>query len=272
MLLPGGLCLDDERRRRFAFKPPTGAIELAMAEGGGAEPMPRRVTSVLSAILEHLGDEVPTLARVHDLCVGDRQFLVRQLGCHMGVAAAWSTSRCTGCGNAFDVFIDSSALPVAEAGEDFPFATADLDPGRCRFRVPTGADQEAITMIDDDDLAARILIRRCFVSLEGADELTAGGLIEDLADEDFEQIETALERVAPEVTIRVETRCPDCGAANQVAADPYDCLTRAGDELFDDVHTLATTYHWSEVQILSLPRERRWRYLRLVDRARGMTA
>ena len=44
----------------------------------------------------------------------------------------------------------------------------------------------------------------------------------------------------------------------------------AVDSLDREVHTLAMQYHWSETDILSLPRERRRRYLRLIDRERGV--
>jgi hypothetical protein len=36
------------------------------------------------------------------------------------------------------------------------------------------------------------------------------------------------------------------------------------------VHVLASTYHWSERQILGLPRSRRRLYLDLIDRSRGV--
>ncbi len=41
--------------------------------------------------------------------------------------------------------------------------------------------------------------------------------------------------------------------------------------LYREVHTLARYYHWSEVDILALSRERRRRYLALIDRALGPT-
>ena len=40
----------------------------------------------------------------------------------------------------------------------------------------------------------------------------------------------------------------------------------AVDRLFAEVHTLAYHYHWSEHEILSLPRARRHRYLELLGR------
>jgi hypothetical protein len=48
-------------------------------------------------------------------------------------------------------------------------------------------------------------------------------------------------------------------------------MRRSTSELYDEVHTLAWHYHWSEAEILALPRVRRQLYLSRVDRARGMT-
>ena len=64
--------------------------------------------------------------------------------------------------------------------------------------------------------------------------------------------------------------CPECQAENRVAIDPYLTLTVASDEIYDDINILARRYNWSEADILRLPRDRRKRYLRMVDRDRGM--
>ena len=69
----------------------------------------------------------------------------------------------------------------------------------------------------------------------------------------------------------VATPCPECGADNRVSIDPYFCLGRVSQDLFGDIHRLASHYHWSEAEILAMPRWRRQRYLALIDRSRGMT-
>ena len=47
--------------------------------------------------------------------------------------------------------------------------------------------------------------------------------------------------------------------------------TRSPASLLADVHRLAWHYHWSEAEILALPRGRRAHYLALIDAARGMS-
>jgi hypothetical protein len=39
--------------------------------------------------------------------------------------------------------------------------------------------------------------------------------------------------------------------------------------LYEEVHVLATHYHWSESDILALPRRKRLRYLDLIARQLG---
>ena len=82
-------------------------------------------------------------------------------------------------------------------------------------------------------------------------------------------LEAAIEEMAPEVALEALAACPECGATTAVAIDPYLTLQLAGGEIHDEVHVLARSYHWAEADILALPRERRKRYLRLIDRERG---
>ncbi|MEM7583452.1 MAG: hypothetical protein AAF560_08740 [Acidobacteriota bacterium] len=263
MLLPGGLCEHGERLRRFAFKPPTGAIELAMMRHDH-DSLPQRVTQVLCEALEHVGDLSPDADRLQGLCVGDRQFLIRRLAIHFGWDGGWRTVACGHCESEFDLFIETSALPVKEAGEGFPFAEANLEGRSVRLRVPNGADQQRIAGIESDDEALRALLELCLVT---PSDLS----VAELPKSAVERLEQELEAVAPEVVTQVESACPDCGRANAIAVDPYACLQGDGGELLAEVHALAMSYHWSEPQILALPRDRRLHYLELVDRSRGMT-
>lgn len=265
MQLPGGYWDGRERRRDFAFAPITGAFELSLAESGSAEAsLPRRVTIVLSSALEHVGGVPATVERVHALAVGDRQFLMRQLAVLLDQDMVWLSSTCASCERGFDVQIEQSRLPVKEAGASFPFAMAPASWGACRVRVPSGEDQEAAVHIGDDRAATRLLARRC--ALDPVPET-----IRELSDMDIARIEHAVEHAAPEVTTIVQSACPECGHANEVYVDPYACLTATAGSLWDDIHDLASAYHWSERDILALSRARRQTYLRRIARARGST-
>lgn len=249
MLLPGGIVRDGERRRGFAFRPVDGVLEAALAEAAAAPSTPRAVTLVLAAALAELGGEPASEETVRNLPVGDRQFLARQLSVHLGHDPVWLTAVCRACGESFDFEVRQADLPVKEAGESFPFAQA----GSLRLRVPTGADQEAIAGLSDEK-AMQVLFERCRIAGKGSAAAA----------------EAAIEDASPEVALAALAGCPACGAGNEVAVDPYLGLPARGEDLFAEVHRLASAYHWSEAEILSLPRARRQLYLKLIDRSRGM--
>jgi hypothetical protein len=265
MELLGGLLVGGELRKDCAFRPVTGALEMAMAEVRQSEvSWPARVTRVLCAALERLGGEAPTWERVHGLSVGDRQHLVRQLAAHVDRDALWFTEMCAGCGEPFDFFVQQSTMPVKPAGSGYPFAVADTALGRVRVRVPTGVDQAAVAVLPVHEDVERALMLRLVIVPEGVDASAA-------SDDDVNAIEAAVEAIAPEVATRTRLACPGCGVINELGIDPYQCLARGADELFAEIHLLASHYHWSEAEILAMPRARRRIYIRLVDASRGMS-
>jgi hypothetical protein len=274
MMLPGGILRDGVRRREFSFRPLTGAVELALAEAAGADiPLPARVTGVLNATLEQAGGEEPLPATVAELSVADRQYLMGRLAMELGRGEQWLTTVCGRCGERFDFAVNYGELPVKEAGEGYPFAQVETTLGPCRFRVPTGKDQEFLAGIDDDAEALRVLVSCCLTDFPG--RMEEGMCLKDgagtFSPDDVARIEAALEAVAPEVAVSVQAACPDCGSLHVIDLDPYGVLHQyAGGSLLQEIHTIAATYHWGEAEILALPRERRRRYLELIDRARGM--
>jgi len=262
MILPGGIVKHGEVQRRFGFREVDGNLELELASSVSAMPdVPSRVTAALRAALATLGAGEPDAALVDALCVGDRQYLMTRLAAHVGCGNVWLSAYCGHCGTRFDFSLDFGALPVKPAAPGYPFAEVELIDCTVQLRVPTGADQRAVAKFPDEESARQELARRCIVGGSGELDVTA---------DTIERIEEALEDVAPEVATSVSARCPECCGVNTVDIDPYYCLTRMGNDILLDVHELAAFYHWSEDQILNLPRWRRKKYLQMVDRARGL--
>ena len=135
-------------------------------------------------------------------------------------------------------------------------------------RAPTGADQEVLVDLDEEAAVGELLRRL----VEPAQPEADGDVLDpgELGPDDVARIERAAEELSPEVASHAATDCPECGTANLVPISPYTALERPADTLFTEVHTLAAAYHWSEREILALPLGRRQRYLRLIDRRRGM--
>jgi len=266
--LPGGLRdADGVLRRDFRFRPLTGALELALAEAAaGPASHPERVSRVLAGALESLAGAGPDLERVRQLSVGDRQFLMLALSARVDDTDVWLTGSCSECAEPFDTAYRPSALPVKPAGEGYPAREVTTSCGRVRVRAPTGADQEAIADLGDEQAALERLLARLVQPL-GVDPQAMPSAFDADA---VSLIEATVEAMVPEVAGELDLRCPHCGADQRVATDPYVVLQRPVGELFAQVHRLAAAYHWSEREILDLPRHRRETYLSLIDRSRGM--
>jgi len=80
-----------------------------------------------------------------------------------------------------------------------------------------------------------------------------------------------MDDASPAIVTEVQAGCPHCGKDNRVELNPYSALNRSENRLLTEIHQIALHYHWSERDILMLPRARRSAYLRLIDRTRGMT-
>lgn len=261
MQLPGGLVEDGVRRRDWAFRPVSGALELALAEiKEEAGCAPQAVTRALALALGRLGGAQASEERVAALCVADRQYLMRELERHLGSQGGWFQADCPACGSRFDFHLDYADLPVQEAGAGYPQAQVDMDGRQWRFRLPNGADQEAVAGLPDGEALAglfrRLALDPDLPEAPGQDLIAAA--------------EAALEAVSPAVCLSVQAACPDCGSGNTVELEPYRALARPADHLLEEVHRIALAYHWAEADIFELPRARRQRYLQLIDRARGM--
>lgn len=271
--LPGGLVEHDRRRRDWAFRPLTGALELALAEAAeSAQDTPSAVTAVLSQALTRLAGDTPAPHRVDALCLADRQFLMRQLARHLDDdpgqgTAQWFSSQCPACGARFDFALDMAELPVTEAGPGYPWVELRGDDGVARrFRLPVGADLSELARQPDDAVEAWLLQRLA----ESPDTLP----LDDPAQIGAwaARVEAALDRIAPALVLQVLAACPECDTTHAVDLDPYGALQHGPDTLLQEVHRLAWHYHWSEDQILALHRQRRQRYLQLIDQARGLSA
>ncbi len=261
MQLPGGIIADGQRRQDYAFRPLTGHVELALGESSGWS-LPQQVTRALVAALAHVGGRAADSELVAHLAVADRQFLVRQLSARLNPHPTWLTCACGRCEGQFDIAVREAELPCKPAGPGYP--EMDLPELGVRVRVPTGADQEQVVDLDDAEAARQLfalLVRPLGPARRRSRPRSAA----------LEQaVEAAIEAMAPEAATELEAQCPECGASQRVGLSPYLCLQRSAEAVLDQVHALASAYHWSEESILALTLERRFAYLRRIERARGL--
>jgi len=264
-ILPGGLALDDGRcLSRAELRPLTGREEEWLAWHAAA-PSAFVVTKLLCACLARLEDVKPDPELVRQLLVGDRDFLIlqlRQMTLGEGFAAVLP---CPACSARMDVDFLARDVPVERRPQRAAVYTWHPE-GRAerelpvRFRLPNGADQEAVAEMPLAE-AVKALLARCLIDDGGA----------PLANGEHTALIAEMDRLAPQLELDLDLTCPECGHS---FVTPFDTTTFFFSEmrlqthhLLREVHHLAFYYHWSEAEILGLRRDQRRAYLALLNEA-----
>ena len=125
--------------------------------------------------------------------------------------------------------------------------------------VPTGADQ--LAWLETADMDPGAILARLVAPPADVGEMPLDWLV---------AVESALEQADPLTTLQLETTCPECGNAVSIPlnleAQCLALLAAVQGRLLDDIHTLATAYHWAEADILAIPPARRRQYLARLER------
>lgn len=267
--LPGGLVREGERLREAVFHPLTGKLEqwlLEDTDGLYSHP-PRFVTRTLTKAVAAIDGRPVNEDIVRSLCVADRQFLMIQLAARVDGPAVWLSFECVACGEPFDVHLDRTAVPVKPATADYPERWVAAGGRQIKVRTITGGDQEAIIGMDDT-AAAAFLLQACITAAE--DGAPVATLLSEFTPDDTATVEAAVEEMTPALATQMSVVCPECGKRQTARIDPYRIAGLNEHLFYQEIHTVAFHYHWSETEILSLPRDRRRRYLKLIDRERGL--
>ena len=267
IFLLGGVREGSHVKRDACLRELTGVLEErlhAIVRRIGSTP--EKVSAVMEAVVESVAGRRMDAQLAGELCIADRRLLMLQIARRSAGDTFWINPACRYCRERFDVEVSRSELPTKPAGATFPFADVVVRGDPIRVRVPNGSDQVRIADLDED-AAKAALLRRCVTTMAG--DPPEETFFQRLSDEDITAFETALDDVAPDLGTFMEVICPSCAKAQVVEFDPYQFGVIGDDSLYHEVHTLACTYHWNEADILSLSRERRHIYLRLVERSTG---
>lgn len=168
-----------------------------------------------------------------------------------------------GCGARIDVFFRISDYLEHHRPRPARNAEPEEDWYRLRdtpvsFRLPRGDDLAAVV---GSPTPERALVLRCVRPAEIKRPL-------------LRRVERAMEALAPNLADDVWGICLECGAAVDLYFDPQQyTLRELRDQaafIYEDVHLLAYHYHWSQDEILALPRHRRMQYADMVRRERSV--
>jgi len=264
MQLPGGIYQSGKLYKDFSFRQFNGELELVLAEHDPTLTIPEQISQALFQALDHIAGNNLHYHHIANLCVGDRQFLLLQIALALDLDMQWLNANCGYCADSFDFKVQLSQLPLKKAGNSYPFIEVNTSQGKLVFRLPNGADQVIIAKINDPKKAQKKLLRLCFKNMFGQENKNGICYLPKLNHDDIELIDTAMSEVAPEPVSILQTKCPGCEKLNTIELDFFDLLSQGTKLLFSEIHTLASFYHWSEAEILAMPRYRRKRYLNFI--------
>ena len=167
---------------------------------------------------------------------------------------------CSACGEAMALDLDLRAFAGDPAAPHFTWC--DDDGTEVSLRLPCADDLQRWRrdgVLAQEALAAS-LIENVAGQAVGVDHRPPAAWLSALDD--------AFAAHDPLTALQLQTRCPACGH-NQLVACDLEALLLDGfagtqAQMLDEVLQLASAFHWSEAEILALPRWRRAHYLQQI--------
>jgi hypothetical protein len=257
------------QHREAVLRPVTGHFEMRLAELRSAAP--EAVDGLLAASLDRVGAYTEiTAAHAAALSRGDRDFLLLQLrrgvfGDRLDLVVVCPNPACR---QSADLELRVSGLAPEPAAAAPEMIHAETPAGPALLREPTGADDASVAGLSGA-AASALLWSRLVLDLAGQGTVSpqAWSRLDSGVRYAFA---LALAEAQSGPVLNFVSPCPSCGALMEVELDAAVLLAgemgSAADRMFAEVHLLAYHYHWSEDAILSLRRDRRWRYLELLRR------
>jgi hypothetical protein len=272
--LPGGYWVNGACRRDAELRELTGEDQIFLMEDAASLPLAQWATEVLTRCLTRLGPGEPvTREAVRALTVGDREALLL----HLRRLTVGDRLQCVltcpspACGHKLDFEVRVSELLLLPGGEaakrhELAIRPPDVD-YIVRFRLPTGADQEAVALLGrtDPDAAAALLLQRCVESIDSTD----GVELQEFPAALIDPLSARMAELDAQAELTLNITCSVCGATFTTVFDAASYLFQellAGMRNLDrEVHLLAYHYHWSPSEILTMSPRRRRRYLQLLE-------
>jgi hypothetical protein len=283
-LLPGGYVGEDDVVHRQAELIPFTGQEEELLNSSGELVNARLVTRVLSRCVCRIGDIEPVTEEIaRNLLVGDRQYLLLKLrevtfgdGVQDAVNCPWPD-----CGKKVDIDFSLKDIPVKELENRVLYHSLRLslqaafidEKGekhrKIIFRLPNGRDQEVLSslLVENEAMALTKLLERCIQKI-GPFKNLGTKFIHKLNPRARLEIEKHMEKIAPQVELTMDAHCPECGRKFELPFNLQDFffgeLQINQDLLYREVHYLAYHYHWSEGEILQMPRDKRRKYIEIL--------
>lgn len=255
--------------------PLNGADEETLRRIAPALLQVERITILLTLCLANLGPKSPVdFNDVRSLAVGDRDALLlhlRQLTFGDKIQSVVTCPK-TDCRKKMDLKLTISDIlvsPNQNAKEIYETVISENSTVyNVKFRLPTGADQEAVSKLGrrDPDAASKALLQCCIKEIQknGINVRIKNNLPATVA----ESLSKRMAGLDPQAEILLNLTCPTCKKDFLANLDIGDYFFRElithSKQLYHEVHVLALHYHWSEKDILNMTRSKRQIYLKLL--------
>jgi hypothetical protein len=245
--IPGG---------RQAYLRPLCGHDEALLDGSGSAD----VIAFLDRLLAAAPDTTVASGKARDLAVCDCDRLCAALYLRYFGDRIDGRLSCGSCGKPFELnfslgrLMENLAVSAARSLSSGPDddGVYTLPEGQ-RFRLPTAGEKQEVCGLDPEQAVA-ILLRRC--------------VLEEAAELDLQRLERAMDEAGALLDFDLDATCPECETEQTVRFDIQAYLLRALQSekpfLLYEIHTIASVYGWGYQEILSLRREDRRTFARLI--------
>ena len=237
------------------LRPPAGVEDVLLFES------PRRDTALAVELLSRVASAGGDTVKWAELTLTDLETCLLELRRLLfgDVVRAEAVCPAAGCRAKIDVSFRVSEYVAHHSPRETRGAKSDatddwysLSASNVAFRLPLAGDRIAVASAAHPD---RALAARCLRPAE-------------LPPRALRQAVRVMQTMAPAMADAVQGCCPECDTTVEMWFDPQEfTLRELHDEaayVFEEVHLLASRYHWSEAEILAMPRRRRLQYVELV--------
>lgn len=135
-----------------------------------------------------------------------------------------------------------------------------------QYRLPDSTDLLALTACRSVEAGRALLLNRCVIGVQ-RDQIEQA--VTDLPANVIAALTAHMADADPQADVQFDLNCPVCGqrwlAAFDVMAYLWSEIGHWASRVVRDVHVLASTYGWSEADILSMTANRRQMYLNLIN-------
>jgi hypothetical protein len=234
------------------MKPITEIDSLGLVETGKG-----RDYAFRSLLLLESGFPSLAISDLAQLPIGHRDYLLMKLRASAFGASATGFAYCPYCKSEEEFTFDTSIVTKPEMTNESMF-DIEHDRYRIRFRLPNTRD---VALSGNE----KELLDRIIVSATDNDcRIDASGIPDELVG----MINAKISQIDPLSHIMLNLVCSSCKQSWDLVFDVviyyWAEIERLAKNLMSDIHVLASAYHWSPKDILSLPAGRRKVFIEMV--------